>query len=295
MKQFIPKKTRTSSSETDYESGKPITRHFELYCDICGAKHPEVCVNDLCEEEGFPDGDYCWNCQMSMEAQGFVGEDKSVYFPKENKDVLAAFLSWAKEKSTKKLEGFWTYDGDYFSWPFLKKMVGGGFIVLNKEMGKKFTPEKTKSAIDRLSNKLEAEFRSDPWYYKNEGKLFSMKPRSEFRLTRKILYPKDKNPEYVVHADWYGGYFMSLAALPGKTCHEKVFTLREMYTLPAFLAKEKPKGVVLSFVTSDRSVSVYDVDLSPVLDLFVSPNLSYLKLLFVSDLKNTKEVKLYIP
>ena len=97
MKKITKNNQTASGSEGQYVNGLWITKHFNLYCDICGVKHPKVCVNSLCEEEGFPDGDYCWNCQMSMREQGFVGEDKSIYllkkdYPKSNKEKLDLFL-----------------------------------------------------------------------------------------------------------------------------------------------------------------------------------------------------------
>lgn len=80
MRRYVKTEDDCTSRETVFINGNWETRYFHIICDICGAKHPEVCVNELCEEEGFPDGDYCWNCQMSMIEQGFVGEDTSVYF-----------------------------------------------------------------------------------------------------------------------------------------------------------------------------------------------------------------------
>ncbi|MBU0628249.1 MAG: hypothetical protein KKC75_03600 [Nanoarchaeota archaeon] len=79
MKKYVKKEDKHTSSESEYKEGKLITTYFHFYCDICGVKHPDVCVNELCEEEGFPDGDYCWDCQKSMHEQGFVGKDKSIY------------------------------------------------------------------------------------------------------------------------------------------------------------------------------------------------------------------------
>lgn len=84
MKKYVKTKDENTSSESRFINGKWKTRYFHFFCDICGVKHPEVCVNELCEEEGFPDGDYCWNCQKSMIEQGFVGEDKSIYFLKKD-------------------------------------------------------------------------------------------------------------------------------------------------------------------------------------------------------------------
>lgn len=84
MKKFVKNKDKYTNEFVEYKKGKKITRYFYLICDICGVRHPDMCVNDLCEEEGFPNGDYCWNCQVSMREQGFVGEDKSIYFEKKD-------------------------------------------------------------------------------------------------------------------------------------------------------------------------------------------------------------------
>src|SRR3989339_853145 len=80
MKKYVKVKDKYICSESEFVNGKWETRYFHFFCDICGVRHPDVCVNDLCEEEGFPVGDYCWNCQMSMREQGFIGKDKTRYF-----------------------------------------------------------------------------------------------------------------------------------------------------------------------------------------------------------------------
>jgi len=80
MQRLTQNKRTASGSESVFKKKGWVTKYFNLYCDICGVKHPKICVNNLCKEEGFPDGDYCWSCQMSMQAQGFVGKDKSIYF-----------------------------------------------------------------------------------------------------------------------------------------------------------------------------------------------------------------------
>ena len=76
MKKYVDKRDKYTCSETTYSKKGKKTRYFYLFCDICGVRHPDVCVNDLCKEEGFPEGDYCWNCQISMLKQGFVRKDK---------------------------------------------------------------------------------------------------------------------------------------------------------------------------------------------------------------------------
>ena len=80
MKKYAAKMDKHTNSESEFSNGKWKTKYFHLYCDICGERHPDVCVNDLSEEEGFLEGDYCWNCQMSICAQGFAGKDKIACF-----------------------------------------------------------------------------------------------------------------------------------------------------------------------------------------------------------------------
>src|SRR3989344_6722400 len=75
MKKYVKVKGKHTSSESNYVNGKYQKIYFHFYCDICGVRHPDACVNGLCEEEGFPNGDYCWNCQLSMQKQGFAEKD----------------------------------------------------------------------------------------------------------------------------------------------------------------------------------------------------------------------------
>lgn len=85
MKKYVKHTKNSSGNESEFVNGKWVTRYFDLRCDICGAKHAgEVCVNDLCEEEGYPDGDYCWDCQASMSEQGFVEKNTAVLFLKKD-------------------------------------------------------------------------------------------------------------------------------------------------------------------------------------------------------------------
>lgn len=86
MKKITKNKKTASGSNSEYLNNKWVTTYFDLYCDVCGAKHPDICVNELCREEGFPDGDFCWNCQRKMRKLGMVGEDKSKYFLKERSE-----------------------------------------------------------------------------------------------------------------------------------------------------------------------------------------------------------------
>lgn len=80
MKKYIKNNAKHATAEYRHIPGRWVDRYFYSFCDICGARSGEIPVDELCEEEGFPDGDYCWNCQMSMREQGFVGKDESVYF-----------------------------------------------------------------------------------------------------------------------------------------------------------------------------------------------------------------------
>lgn len=80
MKKYVKKKDKYSNEEYGPNTGK--TKYFHLYCDICGARHPDVCVNELTEEEGYPEGAYCHECQKNMMEQGLIGEDRTYYFYK---------------------------------------------------------------------------------------------------------------------------------------------------------------------------------------------------------------------
>ncbi|PIZ52886.1 hypothetical protein COY26_03340 [Candidatus Woesearchaeota archaeon CG_4_10_14_0_2_um_filter_33_10] len=85
MRKYVNKKDKHTGEETDYSSGKPITKYFYLCCDICEVRDNKIQVDELTKEEGFPtDGDYCWNCQASMYEQEFIGKDKTKYFWRED-------------------------------------------------------------------------------------------------------------------------------------------------------------------------------------------------------------------
>ena len=229
---------------------------------------------------------------------------------KSNKDELNLFLKWAKNfcKDKKlKLNGFWTYDNDYFSWEYLAKLIQNKYIIINKDLGKKPKPEKIdtgalKSAkLAIFIKKLAAENQVQPWYYKSEGKIFEkdvlkkdFKVRdkweilNKFKQTKKILFSHPEQEKYRVHADWWGIYFLILASLPGRTFHEKKFDTTELYGLRDFIEKEKPKGAVLSYITSDKKCPIHNINLSPILNIFNIPELQYFKLLFVSKVKVMK-------
>lgn len=62
MEIYYDNPSENSGETTDREIGKP--KYIHLFCDHCGAKHPEVCVNNLYKEEGYEeDMDLCWDCQ----------------------------------------------------------------------------------------------------------------------------------------------------------------------------------------------------------------------------------------
>ena len=149
----------------------------------------------------------------------------------------------------------------------------------------------------KLHKKISAENEVAPWYYKSKGKIFEKDVLKEkfkirngdtilnkFKRTRDILEGKN----CIVHADWSGFYFLTLAALPGISFHEKSFKTEELYRLREFVEKEKPKGAVLSYITSDKDCPIHDINLEPILNLFDIPELKYLKLLFVSKVKTVK-------
>lgn len=83
MKKYS-RKSKYAITECTYINGTWHEKYFCLYCDVCGAKSGEIPVDELYEEEGYPDGDYCWSCQRSMQEQGFVGKDRSIYIWRED-------------------------------------------------------------------------------------------------------------------------------------------------------------------------------------------------------------------
>lgn len=175
---------------------------------------------------------------------------------------IDSFLDWAKEYSKNNnlnLEGFWTYDNDYFSNDYLSRLEREKYLVLNKKRA---------------------------WYYKDMGRIFeNPELPDKFPITYKIL-KSGREQGYTVLADNYGTYFLVLASLVGNTFNERSFNIDQMYKIRDFIEKERPKGVVLSYITSDTNLG--NTDLSALLDLFDIPELKYLKLLFVGNI-NKKE------
>lgn len=220
---------------------------------------------------------------------------------------LAKFLKWAKKYTHDKklsLNGFWT-NNEYFSLEYITKLVQNDIIVINEDLGKEPKPDEIDTSIindnriSELIKEISAQAKVDPWYYKNEGKLmtskyfvkhFRVKDESEilnnFPLTYRFLKDdytaKEGEIWSRVFEDWYGTYFLELAALTGNQFKEVVFTTEEMYHLRDFLLKEKPKACVISYFTCDIDCGVFDVSLGPLLDLFAYDGIDYLKLLFVS-------------
>jgi len=234
---------------------------------------------------------------------------------KENYNDLKKHLKWARKNNAQnklKLEGSWMYDNEYFSSSYLHKLIQNEVIVINSELGKKIDPKTIDVGGIRIPidlsflKNIAAKNLSAPWYYKGEGKLMtadnyfnsffkiknSDKILDHFPKSKKILgvrkQIKDGDIGYGVHADWWGIYFLKLAAMAGKEFGELTFKTKELCKLREFLLKEKPKGCVLSYVTSDKDCPIYDIDLSPVLNQFDGCELDYLKLIFASKAKVIK-------
>jgi hypothetical protein len=61
-----------------------------------------------------------------------------------NVQQLNNFLRWAEkyiQKNKLSLEGFWTYDNDFFSKGYLNFLLENQIIILNKDMGKEIDPD----------------------------------------------------------------------------------------------------------------------------------------------------------
>lgn len=235
-------------------------------------------------------------------------------------DKLREFLCWAEkfcEKNKLKLDGFWTYDNDFFSWDYLLFLHKGKYIKINENLGDEQKPdinldnlskdEKLAAITMNVANKYDVK----AWYHRGEGKIFErsilkdwFKIKNDnvvldnFKKTRDILM--GSKCDYFIHSDWYGLYFLVLAALAGKSFHEVSFKTEELYNLRKFLEEEKPKGVVLSYISevncsfkdlmlsSDKDCPI-NISLGQMLDLFDIPELKYFKLLFVSKYPSIKQ------
>lgn len=85
MQIYVDTPASASGKESKYYDGKFHTRYFECYCDECGGKHPEVCVNEVFSEEGFEkDADLCWDCQEKFFKPELVIEDEIYWITKES-------------------------------------------------------------------------------------------------------------------------------------------------------------------------------------------------------------------
>ena len=65
-------------------------------------------------------------------------------YPKSNIEKIRIFLNWANgfcKKNKLSLNGFWTYDNDFFSWDYLAELVKEKYVVFNKAMGKNQDPK----------------------------------------------------------------------------------------------------------------------------------------------------------
>ncbi|PIN78323.1 hypothetical protein COS79_02660 [Candidatus Woesearchaeota archaeon CG06_land_8_20_14_3_00_33_13] len=67
MRKFVKKEDKYTNSVSEYSKGRWVTRYFYFFCDICGARHPDKCVNNVYPEEGFEkEADLCHDCQKKM-------------------------------------------------------------------------------------------------------------------------------------------------------------------------------------------------------------------------------------
>lgn len=290
------------ASGTISQEGEEV--YFTLYCDACGRMDGDegIHVERHTEEEGFAEGDYCRACADEMRAQGKTGEDLSILIPKpgpmENAIRLRNALNTAKlirDAEGLSLDGFWTYENEFFCWPYLSWLTDNDIIILNERMGE--TPELDLTGLDDEEDELNVRFRSiaakyavKPWYYLNRGGLFDgalatdeerREIRTRLRRTTAIL--DGSSGRHMVHADNFGLYHHEFLAPLGGSFHERTFTLLEMCSLRDFIETVRPRGVMLTYVTSDPRCHALEVDLGPLVDMCDIPELQYLKLTFVTD------------
>lgn len=235
----------------------------------------------------------------------------------DNSKELQSFLEWADSFTKEhklKLKGWTTYDGDYFAVDYLNCLCAKEIIVLNKNLGEKADPSTfdagpfNNTKIGSSLQEMAAQNYVTPWYYKGQGKIMTniylaeaFKVKNEdvvldnFPITKQIVsgYRPQTLGEvaYHVHADWFGTYFLRLAALCGKAHNEVTFDNHEVYNLRQFVIRLRPKGCVLSCVSSDPKCDITEMNLNAVTKLFAHPELKYLKLLFVSKMKLCQKMK----
>ena len=230
---------------------------------------------------------------------------------KTNTEKVQDLLHWAdtftKEHGLK-LKGWVTYDGDYFDPQYLKYLCQRGMLVLNPNIGDEPEPATfdvgpfKDSKAGEVIQQIAAENFVAPWYYKGQGKIMTrnflaehFKVSSEdvildnFPITRKILRSHGQyvpgEITYQVHADWWGTYFLSIAALCGKEYNEVTFSTDDLDELRQFLIRLRPRACILSFISSDPECPAESLNLKPITRLFSYPELKYFKLLFVSKMQ----------
>lgn len=196
------------------------------------------------------------------------------------------------EKIAKKenldFERIYTYDNDFFSKDYFIGLLKDEVIFFNERLGEE--PDKSDDEIETITHAYAVK----PWYYKDKGAIMNkgfladvFKVKNDDVIYNKFPKTKEllKMEKYWVHADWSGNYFLGLAALTGSKFHEITYTIEETNNIREWVLKEKPKGVVISCVGSDKKFPLTDMSFGPILDMFDIPELKYLKLLFVSKRK----------
>ena len=85
FKKHMLKTRKTKGTMTVYTFDNVI-KYYDIYCDICSKKYGNIPVYHFDEgENGFPEGDYCEECQICMIEQGFQGEDDAIWILKNSK------------------------------------------------------------------------------------------------------------------------------------------------------------------------------------------------------------------
>jgi len=81
MRMITEKEGKHTSSSSTYSKSGWETIYFYFFCDICGARHPDKCVNHVYPEEGFKkEADLCHDCQKKMYKEKLVNESQFHYF-----------------------------------------------------------------------------------------------------------------------------------------------------------------------------------------------------------------------
>jgi hypothetical protein len=177
-------------------------------------------------------------------------------------------------------DGLWTFQSEYFSKKYFAWMYKKGYIVINKEFGEEVEVEEGKDEIEKVVYDMEKGFRQSFWYYKCEGKIHDKvldcdeKIDNNFKVLSKLL---EFNDEYTLMEDSFGYYYMRLLAMTGDKCKERYFGVDELDKV-CEIVKEKPKGVIITYVTNDRDCWVDEVNLMRLMCCF--KGVDYLKPLF---------------